>query len=185
MSTSQTQAWTPSDQAGLTDPIIRQLLAFIQRDQRAALDWFVGTEADSIADYQLAAKAMPQFPYVWVYDDETVFDQQAVDSRHYTSRLYTEVAVQHQDYQKLAYLRRQYARAIDAVFTTLPLSDFFNGWPLQLPILGPEPVTTTPLQPGSLKELFVARHRMGRMGKQGTGFAASVLIELHIEMEEI
>lgn len=185
MSSQQTQSWQPSDQAGFTDPLIRQLLAFIQRDQRAALDYYVGTEAKSIASYLLAAEALPQFPYVWLYDDESVFDQLAVGSRHYTARLYCEVAVSNQDYQRLAILRRQYARAVDAVLMTLQLSDFYSGWPLRLPILGPDPVTTVPIQPGAVKELWVARHRMGRMGKAGTGFAASALLEIHIEMEEI
>lgn len=182
--------WTPAYQATYSDPLIRQLIALIQRDQRAALDFVGGTGVlPDIQDYQLAAESLPTFPYLWIYDDDLIFDQDAVGSRHYVVKLYAEIAVAHQDYQQLAILRRLYANAIDALLMTMSVqfSDFFVGQQLTLPTLGPNPVTTTPLQAGSVKELFVTRHRLGRIGAlKGTGgFAASTVIEFIVDREEI
>lgn len=187
-------AWASQYQAEFTKPLIRQLLAFIQRDQRAALDWVAGQNVlTSIADYQTAPRATPQFPYVLLYADELVFDPSAVGSRAYACRLICEVAAAHQNFQQLAEIVQDYARAIDAILMTLPLPDFYQSWPLTLPIFGStSPSTpdtpsgdTTPLLVGSVKELFVVRHKLGRVGRIGQGFAGSALIEIHVDREEL
>lgn len=175
--------WTSTYNATFTKLLLRQLLAFIQRDQRAALDWVGGTNVlDSLVSYQLAPLTIPQFPAVLVAPMQSVFVQESVGSRQSVSRIYCAVAVAHQEAQVLAELVQDYLRALDAIFNTLPLSDFYSTWPLTLPVLGS--ITTTALAAGTVKELFVVSHNYDEIRRVKTQFACAATLELLIDREE-
>src|SRR6267142_5488519 len=151
-------AWTSVYQARYTKPIVRQLMAIVQRDQRAALD-FVGGPGilQDIVTYQLAPLSVPQFPALMIAPERTAFDHEAVGTRHSANRFYAAIAVTNQDRQVTAELIQDYVLALDAIFNTVLLSDFYLSLPLTLRHLPPG-FTTAPLVSGILKELFVASH---------------------------
>lgn len=189
-------AWASKFNAGFVKPLIRQLLAIIQRDQRAALDWVGGTGVlPDIVSYQLAPLLIPQFPAVLVMPNETQFAQEAVGSLQSANRVFAVIAVTHQDGQAVVELLEDYTRALDAIFNTVPLSDFYTPLSLTLPILGgtatgpasptPGAIQTTALNAGSVKELFVVSHLYNEIRQRRPGFACSATLELHIDREEV
>jgi hypothetical protein len=178
--------WTSRFQAGFAKPLIRQLVAFVQRDQRAALDW-VGTGYEKpladIVSYQLSPMAIPQFPGILIAPGPTVFDRDSTGSLKYTTSVYCVIALTHQSQDTLSELLQDYVRALDALFNTLPLSDFHSSWDLNLPILGtiqtePIPATT------NILDLWVASHTP-EIRNARNKFAMAATIEIHLDVEEI
>lgn len=178
-------SWTSAYNATFTKPVVRQLMAFIQRDQRDALDFVGGAGVlPDFVTYQLSPMAIPQFPGVVVTPAETIFDQDAVGSRHSSNPIVCAVAVANQDQDVLAELIQDYVCALDAIFSTVPLSDFYSSWDLLLRILGSNAIPTTALESGSVKELFVVRHQYGQIRQRANGFVCSATLELKIDREE-
>jgi hypothetical protein len=183
-------AWTAKHGAGFTKPLIRQLAAFVQRDQRAALDYVGGTGVlPDIVTYQLSPQLIPQFPGVLLSPGPTVFDldsnyaSETGGSIHYTTAAYCSIAVTHQDQETLSELLQDYTRALDLIFNSLALADFYSAWPLTLPVLGA--INTTPLDPNHSKveALLVASHTP-EIRHPRNKFAMAATLELHLEMEE-
>src|SRR5581483_1100612 len=91
-------SWRSRYSAKFTKPVIRQLIAFIQRDQRAALD-DVGGTVNPLADfvkYQLSPAAIPQCPAVLVSPGPTVFERETAGCLEYTTSIFAVVAVENQ-----------------------------------------------------------------------------------------
>lgn len=181
-------AWTPAYTTKSTKLIIYQLLAIVQRDQRAALDYVGGTGVlRDIVTYQLAPMSVPQFPGVMIAPLPRAFNRDAVGSRASTNHIYCAVAVSHQDQQVVAGLVMDYVDALELLFTTLgdnTLYDLYQSWPLTLPILGGT-AQTTALDAGSVKDLFVASHNFDQIRRVATGFAQVGVLEIQIDREEI
>ena len=189
-------SWTPAYQAGFTEQLIDQLLAVIQRDQRAALDFVQGgvlPVLPSIASYQTSPTATQQYPVALLAPIEDVFDAEAqAGSLHYSSFLRCEIAVSNQDSRIMARLLQRYIRALDAVFHSLADSNgslgfaasFYTSLPLDLPELGGT-VNTTPLAAGTVKELWVGRHELSEIQRlPAGGFWKAGVIELRVDREE-
>jgi hypothetical protein len=176
--------WNPTYQADFTKRVVRQLLALVQRDQRDALDW-VGGQGNlrSIQSYHVAAIPVLQFPAVLIAPMRSTFDQEAVGTRHSTSAYYCAVRDIHQDAEVVADRLQDYVQALDAIFMSLPLSDFQQSWPL---ILQPtqRTVDTVPLATGTLKELFVTSHNYDEIRQTKNGFHFAAAMEISIEREE-
>ena len=180
--------WTAKFNAGFTKPIIRQLLAFIQRDQRAALDFVGGANVlPSIVSYQISPTVITQFPAILVSPGISLFDRDAVGTLKYTTQIFCSVAITHQDQQVASELLQDYARAIDALMNALALgepglSDFHLPWPLTMPALGA--ITTTPLPiTSNVNDLWVASHTP-EIRNLRTRFDMASTLELHLDMEE-
>lgn len=181
-------SWTSKYNAGFAKLFIRQLMAIIQRDQRAALD-FVGGLPD-IQNFQLSASPTTQFPSLLLVPSRIEFDRESVGSLKSTTQLFCSIAVSHQDSDVLAEMIQDYVRALDALFNTLPLSDFYQTWPLSLRILGninstQPPTPTVPLQVGSVKDLYVVSHDYDYIRRTKTGFAVEGILQMLIDREEI
>jgi len=117
--------WTPKYDAGFTKNLIRQLFAVVQRDMRDALDFVAGPNVlTTFQNYQLSATPANQFPSLLMAPIRSKFVQEAVGSLQYQTQIIAALAVAHQDPDVLAEQLQDYIRALDAVFNTLPLSDF-------------------------------------------------------------
>lgn len=181
-------SWTPSHGATFTQPLIRQLMAFVQRDQRAALDYVGGANVlPSIVTFQLSPQLINQFPALLIAPGPSVFDldsnfaAETGGSIHYTCAVYAVIAVTHQDQHTLTEFLEQYMRALDVLFNSVHLSDFYQGWPLTLPVLGT--ITTNALNAGTVKGLLTAQHTP-EIRNPRNKFGMAGTIELHIEMDE-
>jgi hypothetical protein len=179
--------WTPRYNASFAKPIGLQLLALIQRDQRAALDW-AGSPSNALKDfqsYQVSPLSIKQFPAVMVSPTNILFSHESQRTRESTQRFYVAIAVAHQDSQVLSQLVQDYLRAVDAILSTVEPYDFYQA--LNLDLMGLGPIVTAALDPLKVKvmELFIASHNYDEIRQAKTGFQCAAVLELHIDMEEI
>jgi hypothetical protein len=178
-------SWTSKYQARFTKDVVRQLVAIVQRDQRAALD-FVGGE-DELADfasYLIADTPVQQFPSLLITPMDEVFDRDAVGSLQSTAKILVGVAVTHQDRARLAELVQDYVRAVDAIFNSLDFGDLYQSWPVTLPHLSSGAVTSA-LAPGSMKDLFIESHSYDEIRRRGTSFSMAAALTLVVNREEV
>jgi hypothetical protein len=177
-------AWSSKYNAKFTKLVVRQLVAMIQRDQRAALDFVGGVNAlAGFVGYQIAGVPIDQCPAILIVPAETLFNPDAQGSLESANRFIIAIAVANQDRQVLAELIQDYVMAVDAMLNTMPLSDFWTAMSLTMPALGT--VVTTPLEVGSVKDLFVAAHRYDQIRNLSTdGFRMAATLEVHIHREE-
>lgn len=177
--------WTPSYAATYTKALIRQLVALVQRDQRAALDYVGGTDnpLPSIVNYQVAFSPLNQFPALLIAPLDSTFTWEAVGTRQSANRIFVAIACAHQDTQALGELVQDYVRALDLLLMSLPLSDFYTSLPINLPMLAGQ-LVTTPLLAGTVKELFVLGHGYDDIRRARTGFTQAATLEVRIDREE-
>lgn len=165
---------------------MRQLVAVVQRDQRAALDDVGGTGVlASFAGYYFGGVPVKQFPALAIAPLRVSFDRDAVGSLRETYGIAVGVAVADQDPQVSAERLEDYMRAADEILNTMPLSDFsapltlthpmFSGGSLALAGL---PSTTR------VTDLFVAGHDYGEIQRLRAGFATAGVIALELDVEE-
>jgi len=185
---------TPKFQADFLKLLIRQLIAFVQRDIRDALDMVGGIYVlPVIASYQLSPTAITQYPAILMVPDKSEFVREAVGTLQSVSSLLAIVGVQHQDPEVLSELVQDYVRAVDMIFNSLPLSDFYASWPISLRILGNTNAATnspaglaqtTALRSGTVKDLFVSAHVYDEVRRQKQGFACAASLMLVVDREE-
>ena len=194
-------AWTSTYNATFNVLLVRQLLALVQRDQRAALDWVAtlyqlgggGLDAEgklpSLVSYQLAPLTIPQFPAILIAPMDNAFDREAVGTRHYSSRIYCAIAVAHQDSQVTAELVQAYVIAVDAIFNTFDIAQLYVDQQLAIstPTLGAGGGVfwCQALQQGSVKDLFVASHSYDDIRRVKQQFATAATLELIVDRVEV
>jgi len=182
--------WTPNYNAGLSKQVIRQLLAVMQRDIQAALDFVSGVPGSypPFAEYDLALLEAQQFPAILLTPDSVIFDEGANGSLHETMRLSCEIAVTHQDRNALAEMLQDYARAVQAVLDTLweltPGDFMLSSLPLPSPPF-PAGALSPGLANGKLLNLFTDRHLFEEIRrKPQSGFTMNATLSVVVEIEE-
>src|SRR3954469_17536180 len=96
-------SWTSKYNAKFVKPVVHQLVAMIQRDQRDALDFVGGANVlKDFVGYQIAAVPIKQCPAILVAPMETLFNPDAVGSLESANRFYVAIAVANQDSQVAA-----------------------------------------------------------------------------------
>lgn len=178
-------SWTSRWNANFTKPLVRQIVAIIQRDQRAALDWVGGANVlPSIVEFDLALVAIRQFPALLVTPLADDFALESSDTRQQSVRLAVSIAATDQRPGAVVELVEDYVRALDAVLLTVPLTDFAAALSLTLPHLGT--INTTPLAAGVVKDLVVEAHAYDEArALRGNIFAMTATLGVRVEMEEI
>lgn len=175
--------WTSKYSATFTKSLIRQLMAVFQRDMQEALDWVGGIgQLPGIVSYQFAGRSIKQFPAILIAPSVSQFVPEAVGTRQSANQIYLAIGVTHQDEQRLVEMIQDYMRAADAVLSTMPLSDLYTALPLELPWT--EAVITTPLEVGSVKDLFVASHNYDDSRFKGGAFQIAATMAIQIDREE-
>ncbi len=183
-------SWSSTYQAQFSEQLVDQLLAIVQRDQRAALDWVGGGLAD-FQTYMTSPILQPQYPCLLIAPVEDLFDPESqAGSLHYSSTIEVEIGVAHQDVRIVGRTLQRYIRAVDAIVHTLAdkpgaMADLYTGLALTLPELAAGTMTT-PLQTGSVKEIWIGSHRLSEIAalKQG-GFWKAAKIEIRVDREEL
>jgi hypothetical protein len=183
--------WTSYYNAGLSKQVVRQLLAVINRDIQAALDFVSGVPGSytPFAEYDLALLPVQQFPAILLTPDTVTFDEEAGCTLHQTMRLTCVVALTHQDRNALAELTQDYVRAVRAVLDTLwessPGDFLLTTLPLPSPPF-PAGARSPGLASGKLMKLFTNGHTFEeiRRGAQ-SGFVMAATMSIIVELEEV
>jgi hypothetical protein len=185
-----TKMWSSYYSAGLTKPVIRQLLAVVKRDCQAALDFVSGLPGSyaPFAQYDLAFVPVVQYPAILLAPDKVSFDEAADDTLHLTMQLTCVVSVTHQDRNLLAEMIQDYVRAVRAVLDTLwestPGDFLLTTLPLPSPPF-PAGALSPGLASGKLTKLFVESHTFDEIRHSPqSGFAMAASLRVLVEIEE-
>ena len=182
--------WTSYYNAGLSKQVVRQLLAVVNRDIQAALDFVSGVPGSyaPFAEYDLALLPVQQFPAILLAPDTVALDQEANGTLHQTMRLTCVVTVMHQDRNVLCEISQDYVRAVRAVLDTLwestPGDFLLTNLPLPSPPF-PAGALSPGLASGKLMKIFVDRHTFEeiRAGAQ-SGFVMAATMSVIVGIEE-
>lgn len=178
-------AWQPAYNAFGTEPLIRQLLAIINRDIQSALDFVSGAPGSlrPFASYQLAESATENYPAIMMLAPSLDFDPETVGIAAETTPIFCAVAVAHQQPNAVAVLLQQYAMAVWHVLTAawIKSNADFVASDIPLPISAyPAGGNSPGLPAGTLSRLFVRRPQYAELRQTPKSMfvkAASLLIE--------
>ena len=161
--------FSPAYNAQFAKPLVNQVIALMQRDQRAALDLVAGTEVlDSLVEYRKDFAPSLRYPALVVVARETSFDPAADPGRRsQTHSLLLALRVVHHQPDELADRAMDYLRALDMVLSTAATLDFETSLPIDHPTVSSG--TTTPLATGSMKDVFVRQHDLGELFQSPAG----------------
>jgi len=182
--------WAAKSSAKLVKPVVRQLMALIQRDQRAALDVAGGIIKPAagylpdIVNYAFARVEIKQFPGVLLTPLGTAFDEDEDGTVHQFIKIACVVAVQHQDPEVLAELLEDYMLAVYLLFEAIGPAD----WPAALTLTHRKftggAMTTAGVPAGKVKKLFVNSHDYSEIRGLRDGFVMAGPMDLTVELEE-
>lgn len=183
-------AWMAVDSSNLTKPLVRQILAIINRDCQAALDWASGVPGSlaPFVEYDMALMPVQQFPALLLAPEGDEFDIESPDTDKQSVRMYCSLAVTHQDRNALAELAQDYVRAVRQILKASWLITPQDFWDATIALPAPpfaQGDTAPGLAQGMLKDLFVSGavyDEMKRTAQSGWMMAATVAI--HCQMEE-
>jgi len=179
-------AWTWKYNSISAKPIIRQLMAIVQRDQRAALDHVGGTNVlPSFSGYYFSERPVKQFPALMLRASRRAFTREVAGTRQGTLEALAGVAVQHQDPEAAAELLYDYLEALAELFESFPLSDLSVPLTLTHPMFSGGSLTLTGLPATTrVTDVFVARDDSGALARLREGFATAGVVTLTIDVEE-
>jgi hypothetical protein len=187
----RTEMWTSYYNAGLSKQVVRQLIAVINRDIQAALDFVSGTPGSyaPFVEYDLALFPVQQFPAILLTPDTVTFEEEADFTLHQTIRLSCVVALTHQDRNALAEITQDYVRAVRAVLDTLwessPGDFLLTNLPLPSPPF-PKGALSPGLASGKLMKLFTDRHAFEEIRRSAqSGFVMAATMSIVAEIEEV
>lgn len=159
--------------AQFTKPLIRQIIAIIQRDMPSALT-LVGGGYQSFLEYDLAVMPPNSTPQLVVVPGRVMVDESTEQTLERTQTLLTFlVTVGNQDPNLLAEQLQDYVRALsyvlDAQGSNLDSDQtgFYQALTLTLETLGT--ITTTPMTFGTVEYFRVIGHEYGALARAATG----------------
>lgn len=155
--------------AQFAKPVVNQVIALVQRDQRAALNLVAGTDVlDSIAEYRKDFVPSLRYPALVVVARQTSFEPAADPGRREeTHSLLLALRVVHHQPDELADRAMDYLRALDMVLSSAAYADFETSLPIEHPTV-PSGMTA-PLAAGSTKDVFVRLHDLGELFQSAAG----------------
>lgn len=193
--------------AYFTKPLIRQILAVLQRDMQNSLNVVSGVNSPSATGYlpaplewNLGLYPEQQWPSLHIYPTGVKFSRpNTVQSRYAEVSIEVVVGVSNQDRNLLGEAVQDYVRAVDAIIAGLGaqvnsgylpnFNDFYTALPITLPF--PQKtaqsvvnVTTTPMQTGSVEACYVVAHAYGDMNSLTPGFTMRGKCAFKVQMEE-
>ncbi len=175
--------YTPAYNALFAKPLLNQLIAIIQRDQAAAIA-IVNPALSPINEFHKGPGFRTAFPWLTLAVDGVAFDQEAQTfTRHQSARVSLALDTGQFDQELAQDNAQDYARVVDIIATTAPLSDF--SVPLAITHETVPGGTTTPGASGTVKEVFVESHRYGLVTAQQIEIPVlRVTLSLLFELEE-
>jgi hypothetical protein len=182
--------WTSYYNAGLSKQVVRQLIAVINRDIQAALDFVSGVPGcyAPFVEYDLALVPVQQFPALLLTPDTVNFEAEANLTLHQTIRLTCVLALTHQDRNTLAEITQDYVRGVRAVLDTLwestPGDFLLTNLALPSPPF-PSGALSPGLANGKLMKVFVDRHSFEEIRAAAkSGFVMAATMSIVVEIEE-
>ena len=186
-------AFTPYYNALFTKPLIRQLVAIVQKNMQAALDIVTGVPGSlqSFAEYNLAMLP-PENPPALIVTPPPVLkiDENSQQTERSGGQIHFLMAIANQDRNILAEQVQDYLRALSYVLDTegsnaaASQSDMYKVLPISLPFL--TITETTPIQIGTLVYMRVTGHELGGLYSPAFGgFIQTAGLTLRIDLEEI
>jgi hypothetical protein len=182
--------WSSHYAAQFSKPLVRQIVALIYRDQRAALDDVAGVNVlPNFAEFDIAKVPILQYPGIFIAAHRERFDEESQQTLHATVELAGAVAVTHQDRNVLAEICADYVRAVDEILrSAFECTDFYaSGLVLPARPAGPfaPRETTTGLTPGILKRLWIDSHDFTEaVSAPQSLFAMAAGLSIVAELEE-
>jgi hypothetical protein len=182
--------WSSHYAAQFSKPLVRQIVALIYRDQRAALDDVAGVNVlPSFAEFDIAKVPILQYPGIFIAAHRERFDEESQQTLHAVVELAGAVAVTHQDRNVLAEICADYVRAVDEILrSAFERTDFYaSGLALPARPAGPfaPGETTTGLTPGVLKRLWIESHDFTEaVSAPQSLFAMAAGLSIVAELEE-
>jgi hypothetical protein len=189
-------AWAPVFNAGFTKPLIRQMLAIMNRDIGSALSYFFPVQVALTApaayipfvEYDLQTAPLVNDPALLLMPSSMDFVEESQDTLEEEIRLYCAVAVSHQEPNAVAEKLEDYILAVRSVWESsfeLTNADFYSTEiPLPQPLF-PAGAMSPGLEPGSLKELHISGHAFDSLRRNREGlFASSATMLIRVLMEE-
>lgn len=177
-------AWKSKFNSASSKLLVRQLMAIIQRDQRAALDNVGGAGVlPSIVGYYFSQRAIKQFPSVMLRVDRTQWKrEESPFTRLGEHRVICAIAAEHQNPEACAELVDDYMEALEELFESIGLADFQAPLSLTHPML--DAITTAGLQTMQVHSVIVQDSNYAGIGRTPNGFAIAGVITIEIETEE-
>jgi len=174
--------FTPAYNALFAKPLLNQLIAILQRDQAAAIS-VVNPALVPINEFHKGPGARTAFPWLTLAADSTEFDRESPHTRRSVTRAALALDVGQFDQEMAQDNAQDYARVLDTVITSAPLSDFTTSLPITHETV-PGGMTTPPAA-GSVKEVFVESHAYGLVTLQNIEIPAlRVTLAVLFELEE-
>jgi hypothetical protein len=184
--------WSSQYAAQFSKPLVRQIVALIYRDQRAALDDVAGVDVlPNFAEFDIAKVPILQYPGIFIAAHRERFDEESQQTLHATVELAGAVAVTHQDRNVLAEICADYVRAVDEIlrsaFERTPSDFYASGLALPARPAGPfaPGETTIGLTSGILKRLWIESHDFTEaVSAPQSLFAMAAGLSIVAELEE-
>lgn len=175
--------YTPAYNALFAKPLLNQLVAIIQRDQAAALA-IVNPALAPINEFHKGPGLRTAFPWLTLAIDGVSFDHEAQTfTRHQQAHVSLALDVGQFDQEMAQDNAQDYARVMDIIVTTAPISDFTTSLPI---VNGAVPSgLTSPGAPNTVKEVFVESHQYGLVTAQNIDIpVVRVTLVLAFDLEE-
>lgn len=190
-----------------TEALILQLIALVQRDMQDALDAVTGVvypaagSLQTFAEYNLAILPPENPPSLIVTPPQRLLiDENSQQTERSRGQIDFLISIANQDRNVLAQWVQRYLRALSYVIDTqgapsIPnaggtapgrdMTDMFSPLSLSLPFISGSPITTTPLEPGSLIYMRVVGHNLGALySGKFNGFLQTASLSVKIDLEE-
>lgn len=180
-------SWSSGWNAQLTEPLIDQIIAIVNRDMQSALDWVSGVPGSlpAFIEYDLERVPIKNFPTLLLTPDMESFDEESTDIVRQSIRISGAIAVTHQVPNLLARLLQRYFRAFYAVLRTSWLRTS-GDWALSLPLpAGLQNAASAGIPAGALCNLWIdsVAYDQFRQIRESV-FAQALAFSIVAEMEE-
>lgn len=178
-------SWTSLYNSISEKDMVRQLMAIIQRDQRAALDSVGGANVlPSFASYYFSETAIRQYPALMLRAPRVQFDSNAELFRRATHTLACAVAVQHQNPEEAVELLEDTVEAMNRLLNSISLADFHTPLTLTHPKFGGALALNGLPAEVSIGDLRVLNHDTTASARVTGGFAMAGILTLEIDTTE-
>jgi len=170
-------SWTQAYNAQFAKPLVNQLIAFIQRDQAAALTVINAARAvdgnqplSPISEFHKGPGPRMDWPWLSLEIGPTNFNRgEDKTTRHYEVRISLALDIGQYDQEMAQEDAQDYARVLDMIITSAGPWPSLGDWTTSLPIQH-ETVprgTTAPNAAGSVNEVSIESHVPGKISVEG------------------
>jgi hypothetical protein len=179
--------WVSKFNSSSVNLLVRQLMAIIQRDQRAALDQVAGAGVlPDITGYYFTERPFKQFPSLMLRVLRTEWQrEESPMTRQGTHIMACAVGVQNQDPEPCAELMEDYVEALNTILESIQPGDFRAALTLTHPMYAGGSVVLSGIPTGvEVTSIFVQSHDYSALAKLRDGFGTAGIITFEVDTQE-